>query len=135
MLLAAGVPDVEEISGDAATLEQLPPVHVAASDWPWWRGPTGNGIATPQDVPLTWSPSQNVLWQADVPGRGHSSPVTWNRRVFLTTADDENQVQSILAYDRDTGQQLWQTTAHPWRLYAQESCSQLTRFGHPGLRW
>jgi outer membrane protein assembly factor BamB len=112
VLLAAGVPNVEEVSGDAAQLEQLPPLHVASADWPWWRGPTMNGIAAPQEVPLTWGPSQNVVWEADVPGRGHSSPVTWNHRVFLTTADDENQVQSILAYDRRTGQKIWQTTAH-----------------------
>ena len=66
----------------------------------------------PQSVPLTWSPTENIVWQADVPGRGHSSPVTWGRRVFVTTADDENQVQSILAYDRDTGKQLWETVAN-----------------------
>jgi outer membrane protein assembly factor BamB len=112
VVLTTSVPDVEEIAGDASQHEQLPAVKVSPADWPWWRGPTLNGIARSQDVPVTWSPTENILWQADVPGRGHSSPVTWDRRVFLTTADDEHQVQSILAYDRDSGRQLWQTTAH-----------------------
>jgi outer membrane protein assembly factor BamB len=111
-LLAAGVPGVEEVSGDASQWEQLPPPHVSPADWPWWRGPSKNNVAASQDVPTTWSPTENVVWQADVPGRGHSSPIVCGGRVFLTTADDENQVQSILAYDLATGQQRWQTVAH-----------------------
>ena len=67
-LLAVSVPGVEEIAGDAAKLEQLPPVQVAPTDWPWWRGPSRNGIALQQNVPLTWSPTENIVWQADVPG-------------------------------------------------------------------
>ena len=82
-------------------------------------GPNGNGIAAPYRVPLTWSPTENIIWQTDVPGRGHSSPVTWDRRVFLTTADDENQVQSILAYDLDTGKQLWETVANRGHFMAK----------------
>jgi outer membrane protein assembly factor BamB len=119
VLLATCVPRIEEIAGNAAQYEQLPPIHVSPSDWPWWRGPRGNGIAAPQNVPLTWSPTENIVWQTDVPGRGHSSPVTWGRRVFLTTADDELQVQSVLAYNRDTGKQLWETVANRGHFMAK----------------
>lgn len=80
----------------------------AESDWPWWRGPQRNGIAS-SAVPTTWSESDNVVWKASVPGRGHSSPIVVGNRVFLATADEKEQIQSLLAFDRATGRQLWQT--------------------------
>ncbi len=54
--------------------------------WPGFRGPTGNGLAGNANLPLTWSRTENVAWVADVPGRGWSSPVVWNGRVFVTSA-------------------------------------------------
>lgn len=82
----------------------------AATDWPWWRGPDRNGWTTSgSSVPTTWSDSQNVLWKTPVPGRGHSSPIVVGSRVFLTTADTKQQIHSVLAFDRKSGQKLWQT--------------------------
>lgn len=107
-----GAPTVEEIRGDARDFEQLPPIKVAADDWPWWRGPELNGIARPQSVPLTFSDKENVVWSVDVPGRGHASPILSGQRLFLATADDEKQEQFVLAYDRRRGKKLWQTLAH-----------------------
>ena len=46
------------------------------------------------------------------PGRGHSSPVLWGDRVFLTTADEQAKKQIVLAFDRNTGKELWRFTAH-----------------------
>jgi outer membrane protein assembly factor BamB len=80
----------------------------AATDWPWWRGPTRNGIAGDTPVPTTISSTQNVVWKTPVPGRGHSSPVVVGNRVFLTTADERQQIHSVLAFDRQTGKSLWQ---------------------------
>ncbi|MEK7831625.1 MAG: PQQ-binding-like beta-propeller repeat protein [Acidobacteriota bacterium] len=57
----------------------------AQSQWPQWRGPAGNGVAR-GDAPTTWSETQNIRWKTDVPGRGHSTPVVWGNRIFLTTA-------------------------------------------------
>src|SRR5262249_50764354 len=52
------------------------PIKVGPGDWPWWRGPNRNGVADPgQKPPLKWSKTENVLWQASVPGRGHGSPI------------------------------------------------------------
>ncbi len=79
-------------------------------DWPSWRGPQGNGIAAAgQTVATSWSETENVLWKASVPGRGHSSPIVVGQHVFLTTADRARQVQSVLCYDRANGEKLWQT--------------------------
>ena len=82
----------------------------AERDWPWWRGPSRNGVAVGTEPVLTkWSNTENVLWKTPVPGRGHSSPIVVGDRVFLTTADEAKQVHSVLAFDRLTGKSLWKT--------------------------
>ncbi len=79
-------------------------------DWPWWRGPSRNGIAASTATPPTkWSNTQNVVWKTPVPGRGHSSPIVVGDKVFLETADEAKKVQSVVAFDRKTGKQLWKT--------------------------
>jgi outer membrane protein assembly factor BamB len=37
-------------------------------------------------APLEWSDSKNVAWKLEISGRGHSTPVIWGDRIFLTTA-------------------------------------------------
>src|SRR3954468_350060 len=58
----------------------------AASNWPQWRGPDGQGNATGSGYPLNWSESTNVTWKTPLPGRGWSSPVLWGNEIWLTTA-------------------------------------------------
>jgi len=53
--------------------------------WPQWRGPFFSGMAV-GDAPTVWSDTSNIKWKADIPGRGHSTPVIWGDRIFLTTA-------------------------------------------------
>src|ERR1022692_4080025 len=57
----------------------------APDAWPRWRGPEFNGVAR-GDAPLTWSDQEHIAWKVPVPGKGHSSPVIWGDRLFLTTA-------------------------------------------------
>lgn len=78
------------------------------TDWPWWRGPERNGVAVGK-APVEFGDSLNVKWKTPVPGRGHSSPIVVGNKVFLTTADKEQQVHSALAFDRSTGKRLWRT--------------------------
>jgi outer membrane protein assembly factor BamB len=81
-----------------------------AADWATWRGPNLNGIAAAgQTPPVAWSESKNVVWKTAIPGRGHSSPTIIGNQIFLTTADEESQSQSVIAFDRNTGKQLWMT--------------------------
>ncbi len=54
--------------------------------WPQFRGPGSLGVAETSRIPARWSPTENVAWVAEVPGRGWSSPVVWGDRVFVTTA-------------------------------------------------
>ncbi len=77
-------------------------------DWPWWRGPNFNGSAEAgQEVAIEWSDTKNVAWKAEVPGRGHSTPIVVGNRVFLQTADESKRSQSVLCFDRRTGKRLW----------------------------
>jgi outer membrane protein assembly factor BamB len=86
---------------------------IAATDWPWWRGPTRDGAAdAAQKLPLHWSESQNVVWKTPVPGRGHASPTIVGDRVFLATADETRETRSVLCYDRNTGGELWKVDVH-----------------------
>src|SRR5688500_18117998 len=93
----------------------------AEGDWPAWRGPNWDGMAR-GDAPLQWSDTERVAWKAMVPGKGHSSPVVWGDRLFLTTAvptaTGGNRPGSltehrfmVLAYERKTGRLLWERVA------------------------
>jgi outer membrane protein assembly factor BamB len=126
-------------------LSLLPPLAIAADDgqeWPAFRGPKGRGVADGYPVRSVWNADpiegeiEGVLWQAKVPGLGHSSPVVQGDRIFLLTAiassgkaplqvgrggkpdaADDNGEQSwvVLCYDRLSGDELWRKTAHQGR--------------------
>ena len=57
----------------------------ALNYWPQWRGPLGTGVAPLADPPVNWSEDQNVRWKIQLPGSGHSTPVIWDDRIFLTS--------------------------------------------------
>lgn len=54
--------------------------------WPQWRGPLGTGEAPRANPPVEWSEDRNVRWKLALPGKGHSTPVVWGHRLFLTAA-------------------------------------------------
>jgi outer membrane protein assembly factor BamB len=58
---------------------------VSAEDWPGWRG-DGRGISPEKSLPWKWSEKEGVKWKTPIPGAGHSSPVVWGHRVFVSTA-------------------------------------------------
>jgi outer membrane protein assembly factor BamB len=60
----------------------------ATANWPQWRGPLATGEAPAANPPLVWNEADgtNVRWKTAIPGRGHSTPVVWGDRIFLTTA-------------------------------------------------
>ncbi|QDV18670.1 outer membrane biogenesis protein BamB [Gimesia panareensis] len=81
-----------------------------SSDWPWWRGLHRNGVASArQNPPVKWSETENIIWKSPVPGRGYGSPTVYSNRIFLASADTEQETQFVLCYDRETGKQLWKT--------------------------
>lgn len=77
-------------------------------NWPGWRGPRGDGIANETNLPTQWSATENIAWKAPIPGRGHSSPIVWGDRVFLTACHEDQGKHALLCLDRKTGQILWE---------------------------
>jgi outer membrane protein assembly factor BamB len=78
--------------------------------WPQWRGPTRQGLAKGSGYPDRWSDEENVRWRVAVPGQGHSSPIVWGGKLFLTTGynGDEDR-RSVLCFRRSDGKLLWET--------------------------
>ena len=106
----------------AALLLLCAALFAADDDWPRFRGPDNNGVAR-GDVPLEFSATRNLAWKTHIPGRGHSSPVIWGDKIFLTTAiptggGDEYAPNLrkehrfvVMCLNRNTGKVLWERTA------------------------
>jgi outer membrane protein assembly factor BamB len=79
-----------------------------AEEWPGWRGPRGDGTSSETGIPRTWSKTENIVWKTPIPGIGHSSPIVWGDRVFVTSCVEEEGKRLLLALDRKSGKVLWQ---------------------------
>ncbi len=60
------------------------------SNWPTWRGPLGNGVAPKAKPPTEWSATKNIRWKAEIPGKGHATPIIWGDRIYVQTAVEMN---------------------------------------------
>ncbi|HTU17117.1 MAG TPA: PQQ-binding-like beta-propeller repeat protein [Gemmataceae bacterium] len=83
-------------------------VQIRAENWPGWRGPRGDGTSHEKDLPFTWSESQNIHWKTPILGKGHSSPIIWGDRVFVTTCLEAKGDRVLVCLDRRDGKVLWQ---------------------------
>ena len=105
---------------------------VATSNWSRFRGPEGTGVSQATNLPVKFSAS-DVNWSVQLPVTGHSSPVVWGNRVFLTGATQKgNSVQRhVVCLARDGGQLLWNQVAtigdgeslHKMNSWATPSCA------------
>lgn len=86
--------------------------RVHAENWGGWRGPRGDGTSLETNVPRHWNgkTGENIAWKVAVPGVGHSSPIVWQDRVFLSSCDTETGDRLLLSLDRRTGKPLWTKT-------------------------
>ncbi len=80
--------------------------RVHADNWPQWRGPRGDGVSTETGIATRWSKTENVRWRTALPGQAGATPVVWNDRIFLTSADGDDLV--LIAIDTRNGEKLWQ---------------------------
>ncbi|RMF86746.1 MAG: hypothetical protein D6741_21500 [Planctomycetota bacterium] len=83
------------------------PNAMSADEWTRFRGPNGQGICTDIDLPATWTAS-DYRWQVDPPGRGHGSPVIYEGRVYVSSADPDDGRQFLECYRLTDGRRLWQ---------------------------
>jgi hypothetical protein len=75
----------------------------AATPWPEFRGPTGDGVTREQNLPVTWSESEGIAWKTPLAGKAWSSPVIWDGPVWLTTATADGTRLSVVAVDPTQG--------------------------------
>jgi outer membrane protein assembly factor BamB len=81
--------------------------HAFETDvWTRFRGPNGSGVS-PAHVPAQWT-EDDYNWKTPLPGIGHSSPVVWQDRVYLLSADPKSATQYVLAIDAHSGHIAWQ---------------------------
>jgi outer membrane protein assembly factor BamB len=84
------------------------PAPTLAENWPGWRGPRGDGMSLETKVPLRWSSTENIRWKTPIPGKGHSSPIVWGDRVFVTTCLEKEKQRLLLSLNGRDGKLLWQ---------------------------
>jgi outer membrane protein assembly factor BamB len=87
--------------------------------WPSFRGPRASGVAVDARPPVTWDATTgaNLLWKAEIPGVGHSSPVVWGERVFVTTAVSSAEEAEFLHGRTDTSRSARDISPQSWRVY------------------
>ena len=74
------------LAAASAAAEDQPGQLHGNPNWPQWRGPFSTGVAPDSDPPVEWSERRNVRWKTELPGNGHSTPIVWNDRIFVTAA-------------------------------------------------
>ncbi|REJ90736.1 MAG: hypothetical protein DWQ34_16680, partial [Planctomycetota bacterium] len=121
---------VAVLLGATMSLVRVADAAEPLAQWPNWRGPLSTGEAPQADPPTEWNESKNIRWKTALPGLGHSSPVVWDDRIFVTTAvpvgdalpprpskapgahDNlpvtHQQQFVVLAADRENGAIVWQ---------------------------
>lgn len=117
----------------AYTALVLVPATVLADNWPQFRG-GGSMTAESKTLPAVWDTTKNVVWKADVPGRGWSSPIVWGDRIYLSTVVSDKDADApkkglyienlqgktppgdhrwlVLCLDFRTGKTLWEREVH-----------------------
>ena len=76
------------------------------SNWTRFRGPNGQGWLPECRVPIPWRPDQ-VAWSIDLPGEGNGSPVLWEDRYYLLSADPQTEKRQLICGDLTTGKAIW----------------------------
>ena len=101
-------------------LSALIPCFMKA-DWPQFRGPDGQGHSKEKNVPLEWSDEKNVKWKMAVPGKGFSSPVIFNKQIWMTSAENEGKSLHAICLDKTSGKLIHNikviTTDNPGPLH------------------
>src|SRR5438105_2463238 len=79
-----------------------------STNWPMWRGPHNDGLSPSPALPLHWTSTDNITWKTPIPGKGHSSPIVWNDRIYVTTCLESEQKRMLICLARSDGDVLWQ---------------------------
>ena len=80
---------------------------VASANWPAWRGPAGDGVSAEKNLPVKWSPTENIAWKLQLPQWSGATPVIWGDMIFLNVAEADGNNLSLWAVSRSKGDVLW----------------------------
>jgi outer membrane protein assembly factor BamB len=94
------------VAGAAALLPLLLAAPALAGEWTRYRGPNGTGAGEGDSVPTRWEEGE-VNWRVKLPGQGHSGPVLWGEKVFLTSAEGEGRERLVLCLRAEDGGTEW----------------------------
>lgn len=105
----------------------------ASAQWAQYRGHQASGVTDHSATPTHWDveTGKNVLWQTEIPGLGHSAPIVWGQRIYVTTAQAETKPKLNIgrsgakATADDSGVQQW-------RLLAIDKATGNVVFNHLG---
>jgi outer membrane protein assembly factor BamB len=105
------------------------------ANWPRFRGFDGGGVSTQTNVPLTWDGKSGtgIAWKSPLPAPGHSSPVVWSNRVFVSGGDATKR--GVFCFDAADGKLLWQRTIEnvPGSPAKQPEIPEMTGFASPTM--
>ena len=89
----------------------LPTTAQLKANYPFFRGPFGDGVAFQKNTPTDWNGAagKNIVWKVKVPKAGFSSPIIWGDKLFVTGADA--QARMVYCYDKNSGKLLWEAAA------------------------
>jgi outer membrane protein assembly factor BamB len=91
--------------------------RLGAREWPRFRGQNGAGISNAGTVPVRWT-EKDHNWKIKLPGVGHSSPVLWDDKIFLTCAENKTATRMILRLSAANGSIIWRQD-YPSKTFRQ----------------
>lgn len=96
-------------------------------EWTRLRGPNGQGISQAKTIPVKWT-EKDYNWKVKLPGGGHSSPVLWGEKIFVTSSDQKAGRGILLALRVSNGEVLWQKeyALSPYRMNRDNSYATAT---------
>lgn len=102
------------------------PLALGADSWPRFRGPNGEGRGS-IDIPAKWE-NKHVAWKVKLPGQGHSSPVVYGGRVFVTSSGRSDGKRIVLCLDAASGKVLWkdEQVANRYKMHRANSIATST---------
>jgi len=94
-------------------------------NWPSFRGEYASGVADGQELPDNWDSKsgENIIWKTSIPGLAHSSPVIWNKKIFVTTAISRQEHSSFRHGLYGDGDASEDRSVHQWRIYCLDKKS------------
>ena len=106
----------------AITAAGRPPL--SAQEWTRFRGPNGSGLGDAPGLPAAFS-ANDFRWNVELPGTGHSSPVIWGERVFVTATPKNSTKRLILCLRAEDGGVIWKREYETagYHLHADNSYS------------